>query len=253
MTRINHKFTRIYANGYDIGGAVNSIGSVGAILDAPKVAAFTDAVMNTVMGRADIQCGPINAFLQAGATDIHERMKSGQGTYDVMICFGTSGEPAIGQPVFAAKMEHGEYMADGSGGVVGVNLSFPGASYASPKGYENPFGLLVHNKVAATAANTGLATIDNGAASAKGGIFIYQLFSSTGAVTLSIDDAADNDVDGDFSALSGATSGSITAAVSPKSGMVALATDATVRQYLRWQLSIASGTCTFASAFIRGT
>jgi hypothetical protein len=99
-----------------------------------------------------------------------------------------------------------------------------------------------------------VATIDNGAASAKGGIFAYQLFSSDGAVTLSIDDAAANTGDGDFAALSGATSGELDASSAPVSGMVALATDATVRRYIRWQAAFGTATtATFALAFIRGT
>ena len=253
MTRTNTKWTRIYANGYDIGGAVNKIGTVGRTMDAPKGAALTDEVMNTVLGRADIVCGPLNAFLQAGATDIHERMKSAEGTYNVMIPFGINGEPAVGNPVFAACMEQGEYTADGADGILGVNISFPGASYSSVKGYINPFGLLVHAKAARTAANTAVATIDNGAASAKGGVFVYQLFSSDDAVTLSIDDSETNADNASFAALSGATSGSIDASVTPKSGMIALATDATVRQYLRWQIAMGSATtATFALAFIRG-
>jgi hypothetical protein len=254
MTRTNPKWIRIYANGYDIGGAVNKIGTVGMTMDAPKGAALTDNILNTVLGQSSIQCGPLNAFLQAGATDIHERMKTGAGTYDILIPFGILGEPAVGNPIFAAKMENGEYTADGSEGIVGVNISFPGASYACPKGYESPFGLLVHAKSAETAANTAIGTIDNGAASAKGGIFVYQLFSSDGTVTLSIDDSATNLNNAAFAALSGATSGSIDASLAPKSGMIALAPTAAVRQYLRWQLALGTAnTATFALAFIRGT
>jgi len=253
MTRTNSKWTRVWVNGYDISGSARDIGSVGFTRDAPNVAAYSDAVLNTVLGHSAIQCGPINAFLSPSATtDIHELLNAGNITADVMIAFGINAEPAVGDHVFGWKMQQGSYTADGEG-VVGVNMSFPGASYAASKGYDSPFGKLVHAKAAATAANTAIATIDNGAESTKGGIFVYQLFSSTGAVTLSIDDAEANTGNGDFSALSGATSGSITAAVSPKSGMVALARDATVRRYIRWQLSIASGTCTFACAFIRGT
>jgi hypothetical protein len=253
MTRTNTKYIRIYSNGYDLSGAASKIGTVGRTTDAPKGASLTDGVMNTVLGRSDIVCGPINAFLQAGATDIHDRLGSAEGTHNILIAFGINGVPAVGNPVFAACMEQGEYAVDGTEGIAGVNIAFPGASYSSPKGYSNPFGLLVHANGAETAANTAVATIDAGASSSKGGVFVYQLFSSTGAVTLSLDDAAANTGNGDFSALSGATSGSITAAVSPKSGMIALAQTATVRRYIRWQLSIASGTCSFALAFIRGT
>jgi hypothetical protein len=137
---------------------------------------------------------------------------------------------------------------------VAVNIPFLNADYSAVKGYHNPFGLLVHANSAATAANTAVATIDNGAASALGGIFVYQLLSSDGTVTLSIDDAAANTGNADFAALSGATSGSIDASSAPVSGMVALATDAAVRRYIRWQAAFGTATtATFALAFIRGT
>jgi hypothetical protein len=70
-------------------------------------------------------------------------------------------------------------------------------------------------------------------------------------LTLKVQDAATNS-NGSFSDLSGATSGSITAAVTPQSGMVALGTTATVRRYLRWQLVFGTATtCSFTAAFIR--
>lgn len=254
MTRRNPKFTKIYVNGYEISCQASNIGSVGYTSDAPMVAAYCDEVLNSVLGQAQIQCGPINAFLSPSATTgIHEVFDDGTNTVDVMIAFGSLAVPAAGDPVFAWTMRQGGYTADGDG-VVAVNIPFPSADYSTVKGYHSPFGLLVHANGAETGANTAVATIDNGASSAKGGIFVYQLFSSDGAVTLSIDDAASNTEDGDFAALSGATSGSIDASSTPVSGMVALATDATVRRYLRWQLDLGgSTTATFALAFIRGT
>jgi hypothetical protein len=164
---------------------------------------------------------------------------------------GANAAPVVGCPVFAHKFAQSEYKANGEG-IIGVNVNFANAAYSGPTNYP-PFGLLLHASGAETAANTGLATIDNGAESTAGGVFAYQLLSSDGTCTLSVDDAEANTVNGDFSALSGATSGSITAAVSPKSGFIQLATTATVRRYLRFQF--AKGTCntaTFVTAFIRG-
>ena len=254
MTRTNSKFTKIYINGYEITCQASNIGTLGFSQDAPMVAAYCDEVLNTVLGDSTIQCGPINAFLSPSATiGLHELLKGGKEIAHVMIAFGTLAVPAVGSPVFAWTMQQGEYTAQGEG-VVGVNIGFPGAAYSSVKGYGSPFGLLVHAKGARTAANTAVATIDNGAASSLGGIFAWQLFSSDGTVTLSIDDAAANTGNGDFSALSGATSGSIDASTTPKSGMVALGTTATVRRYIRWQMTKGTATtATFACALIRGT
>lgn len=255
MTRRNPKFTKIYVNGYEISCQASSIGSVGVSRDAPMVAAYCDDVMNSVLGTGQIQCGPINAFMSpSAATGIHELFDSVDVVTNVMIAFGSLAVPAVGDPVFAWTMQQGEYTASGDG-VVGVNIGFPNAAYSTVKGYSNPFGLLVHANGAETAANTAVATIDGGAATTKGGIFAWQLFSSDGPVTLSLDDAAANTGDGDFSALSGATSGEIDASTTPASGMVALGVTATVKRYIRWQLALGleATTATFALAFIRGT
>jgi hypothetical protein len=255
MTRTNSKYTRIYVNGYEISCQASNIGTVGYSQDAPMVAAYCDEVLNTVLGHSTIQCGPINAFLSpSDTTGIHEVFDAGNDIANIMIAFGTLAIPAAGDPVFAWTMQQGEYTAQGDG-VVGVNIGFPNAAYSTVKGYYSPFGKLVHAKGAETAVNSALATIDNGAASTAGGIFAYQLFSSDGPVTLSIDDAADNMLNSDFSALSGATSGVINASTAPLSGMVALGTTATVRRFIRWQIAFGLGatTATFALAFIRGT
>lgn len=252
MTRLNSKFTRIYANGYDLSGETRGIGEVGFSTDAPGVSAYSDDVINTVLGKPAIKCGPLNAFLSpSSGSGLYEISESGIGTFNVMVAFGSSAVPAVGNPVFAWTMEQGEFSVSGDG-VVGANISFPDASYSSPAGYDLPFGLLAHAKGAETAANTAVATIDEGASTTKGGIFVYQLFSSDGTVTLSLDEA-DTNTNPNFAALTGATSGSITAAVAPKSGMVVLSTTATVKRFIRWQMAKGTAsTATFALAFIRG-
>jgi hypothetical protein len=254
MSRTNKKYIRVYINGYDVSCQAMNIGTVGFSQDAPMVAAYCDEVLNTVPGDSTIQCGPLNAFLSpSDTTGLHELLKSGNEIANIMVTFGTMAIPAVGDPVFAWTMQMDEYTAQGDG-VVGVNIGFPNPAYSTVKKYTSPFGLLVHANGAETAANTAVATIDNGEATTKGGIFAWQLFSSDGTVTLSIDDAAANTGNGDFSALSGATSGSIDASAAPKSGMVALGTTATIRRYIRWQAVFGTATtATFATAFIRGT
>ncbi len=255
MTRLNPKYTRIYVNGYDLSGDARDAGTRGYKAEMPLVFAYSDDVFNTVPGKVSIECGPLNAFLSpmtSGSTGSFELLKAGTGTFDIMIPDGIQAVPAVGCPVFCAKMEEGEFTANGEG-VIGINVAFPNASYSAIKTYDLPFGLLIHAKGTETGANTAIGTIDNGAASSKGGVFCYQLFSSNGTVTLSVDDSATNLNNAAFAALSGATSGSIDASTTPKSGMVALGTTATVRQYLRWQLAFGTAnTATFALGFIRG-
>jgi hypothetical protein len=254
MTRLNPKYTRVYANGYDVSGTARDYGTIGTKISLPTGSAFSDEIENTPgPDKANIVCGPISAFLSpSAAIGLHELMSAGNVITDIMIVEASVAEPAVGAPAFVWKMQEAEYLGNGEE-IVGVDIAFPDAAYNTVKGYNNPFGLLVHAKGAETGANTAVGRIDNGADSALGGIFAWQLFSSNGTVTLSIDDSATNANNAAFAALSGATSGSIDATTTPKSGMVALGVTATVRRYLRWQLAFGSAdTATFALVFIRG-
>jgi hypothetical protein len=254
MTRLNPKYTRVYANGYDISGTARNYGTVGTKIKLPTGAAYSDAIENTIPGGANIVCGPINAFLSPSEDiGLHELLKAGNIVTDIMVAEASITEPAVGAPVFVWTMQEAEYTANDDE-IVGVNVVFPDASYTTVKGYDNPFGLLVHAKGAETGANEAIGTIDNTAPSALGGIFAWQVFSSNGTCTVSIDDSATNLNNAAFAALSGATSGEVDATTTPASGMVALSKTATVRRYLRWQLALNSATTvTFALAFIRGT
>lgn len=248
MTRTHQKHTRVYSNGVDISGYSRSIGSLAWVFDAEPDAAFTDEAKNILIGQCDIQAGPINAFLDNDTAGLFAN--SARGTKNLMIAIGANAAPTTGDPVFAWTFEDTGYTSEQGGGFVAANLPVM-TSYASTLTYKRPWGNLLHAKAAETAVNTGTGINDYGASSALGGIFVYQLFSSNGTVTLKVQDAATN-LNASFSDLSGATSGSITAASSPASGMVALSTTATVRQYLRWQLVFGTATtATFACAFIR--
>ena len=254
MTRSNPKWLRAYANGYDLGSYVSSAGQFGYSTDSPMVASLTDAVKNTILGQISVECGAINAFLSpvaAGSVGFHELFKSSGVITDLLLAMGTQTIPAVGDYVFAYKFLQSSYKQGGEG-VIGVTIEFPGAANGASTAY-TPFGLLVHANGAETAVNTSVGTIDNGADSTAGGVFCYQLLSSNGTCTLSIDDSATNANNAAFSALSGATSGSIDASTTPKSGSISLATTATVRRYLRWQLALGTATtATFVTAFIRG-
>jgi len=251
MTRINPKFTRIYGNGYDLSCIASNIGTVGYNTEAPSVSAYCDEVMNTVLGNSNIVAGPVNGFLAPSATTgFHERLSGGNAIMDFMVAFGDSGLPEVGDPVFAWKMQQAGYMSE-SGGVMAVNVTLSNSAKTASITYDNPFGFLAHAKGAETAVNTGVAVIDAGASTTKGGVFVYQLFSSNGTVTLSLDEASTN-TNPNFAALTGATSGSINASVTPKSGFVALSKTATVKRYIRWQLAFGTATtATFACAFLR--
>jgi len=254
MARTHNKHVRAYVDGVDLSGYSRTVGALGWMFGADSDAAFTDEVKNILVGQGDIQAGTLSAFLDndtAGLFALAGTGSNGYGTRNLAVAIGANAAPAAGDPVFAWKFEQTNYSVEQGSGFVGVTVPFGGASYASTLTYKKPWGVVLHPKGTETAANTAIGIDDNGASSALGGIFIYHLFSSDGTVTLTAEDAATN-TNPSFAAISGATSGSITAAVTPKSGMIAISTTGAVRRYLRPQLTLGTATtCVYFSAFIR--
>jgi hypothetical protein len=133
-----------------------------------------------------------------------------------------------------------------------VSIPFDTTSVTTGLDYGSPWGYLLHAAGNETAANTGSSDVDGGAETSAGGYMMYQIFSLTGgsgSVDISIDDSAN---DSDWLALSGA-SVTINYGDDPTAGIVELGTTATVRRYLRWQISLTTLTgVNFALAFVRG-
>lgn len=249
--RTHNKHTRVYVDGVDLSGYSRQVGALGWVFDAEPDAAFTDQCKNILIGKGDIQAGTINAFLDNDAAGLFTLASASQGTRNLLVAIGANAAPVAGDPVFAWKFEQTSYTVEQGSGFVAATIPMGGASYASTLTYKKPWGVLLHPSGAETAANTAIGIDDNGASSALGGIFIYHLLSSNGTVTLTAQDAATN-TNPSFAAITGATSGSITAAVTPQSGMIALGTTSAVRRYLRPQIAFGTATtATYVSAFIR--
>jgi hypothetical protein len=251
---------RVYVDGFDMSGYSRSIGPLQTKFAVTLDAALSDAVMNVQagLGNVDMACGTLNGFYDNTATSgMHAVMGAGNGTVrDVMIPIGIRADPAMTDPVFCIRPVQVDYMTNlaADGQTTTVTVGFNGWDTNQVLWYRRAWGSLAHAKGAETAVNSAVGYDDSpaGAQTTKGGWMMYHLFTSDGTVTLKMQDNSVN-VDGSFADLSGATSGSIDGSSSPKHGIVQLATTATVRQYLRWQL--VKGTCTtatFALAFMRG-
>jgi hypothetical protein len=254
VTRTHLKHWRAYLDGVDLSGYARAIGALNWMFDAEPDAALTDGVKNVLQGKPDIQAGPLNVFLDNDAAGAYVNFGSGandHGTRTYTAVMGANAAPVAGDPMFAWKFEQTYYYPEQGSGFVVANVNFGGASYASTLTYKKPWGVVLQPKATVAAVNSAVGIDDNGAATALGGVFVYHLFSSDGTLTLKVQDAATNS-DGNFSDLTDATSGSITAASSPKHGMVAIGTTATVRRYLRPQIAFGTATtCVYFSAFIR--
>lgn len=252
------KYNRVYlgdsTHGVDLSCHVLDVGDLSIDFDSDPIAAYCWAVKGTLLSNAAITAGPINAILSAGAAgDLHTTMTTLQGSRISMgIAIGIKQVPTLGDPIFVLSTDLKSYTGlESTGGMVTMNATLGGgADNTAGMKYGKAWGTILHGLAAASAANASTADIfDGGAASAAGGFMFYCLTSLDGGnVTLSIEDSADNST---YTALTGATSGALTAA---GCGIVQLGTTATVRRYLRWQLALADGatTATFLIAFVRG-
>lgn len=251
--RTTQRWLRFYADGYDLSGYLRKVEALKCEFDAPPEAALSDEVKNALADQVSLGVGALNGFFDNTATSGLHVVASGAGVKRVVLAvFGIRAAPAAGDPAYAGEFTQLGYAAQEENSRIVVNIPFGDANaVAAAIGYVNPWGVLLHAKGAETAVNSSAGIDDHGAATALGGFMCYQLFSSNGTVTLKVQDAAVN-ADGSFADLSGATSGSINASVTPAAGIVALGTTATVRRYLRWQLVFGTATtATFALSFAR--
>ncbi len=250
--RTHLKHARFYADGYDLSGFVRQFGPLAVEFEAKADAALSDEVLNVLLDHGMLGVGELNAFLDNTANGLHA-VTSGAGVKRVVLAaLGIRSAPAQGDPAFCGEFAQLDYKAAPEmGGYVAANVSFGNAdAVGAALAYAKPWGVLLHAKNAETAVNAASGVDDYGAATTRGGFLCYQLFSSNGTVTLKAQDSADN---ASFADLSGATSGSQDASSTPKAGIVALGTTATVRRYLRWQLVFGTATtATFALALVRG-
>ena len=253
MARTHVKNWRAYVNGYDLSGYTRSMGQLAWLFDAEPDAAWSDECKNVILGKSDIQAGPLNAFLDNDTAGLFSTQA--QTLRNLMVAMGTNAAPVAGDPVFAWKFEDSGYTAEPGAGFSTATLPFGGASSQGVLNYKKPWGVLLHAKATRTTVNSSTGVDDYGATPPSlGGIFVYHAFSSIGGnVTIKAQEA-DTNLDGSFTDITGATSGLIDASTTPASGMIAISTTYAVKRYLRWQVVFNVGTSvTFAAAFIRNT
>jgi len=248
------KHARFYMAGYDMSGYTRNFGPLVWTYDEQGEAALSDDIKNYLPGHPTISVGQLNGFFDNTATSGLHTIASTAGVIrTIMAPIGMRAAPVAGDAVWCGQFTQLGYQEAGEG-FVGVNIPFGGwDNSGTTLAYDQPWGVLLHANSAATEANstTGEGIDTAGAQTTKGGYMVYQVFGGTGAVTISIDDSAD---DSSYAALDDATTGEIADASVPQAGIIALGKTATVEQYLRWQIVAGGGfsTVTFALAFVRG-
>jgi len=247
--RTTKKHVRIYINGKDMSGYTCSIPSLSTVFDEKICAALSDEIKNGLLGHAAISPNTVNAFLDNTSDGLHETLNDARAKRTVIVAVGDKTDPSAGVPAFAGQFEQLDYSVSGEDFVNATVKFGEWVGDAVTKDYNKSWGLLLHENIAETAANSN-AGVDGYRQdeTSKGGFLVYQVLSGDGTATISIEDSED---DSSFLALSGATTVEIDCS-SVQYGLVALGTDATVRRYLRWQLSLNTATTvTFILAFIR--
>lgn len=250
MARTIAKYTSLYLDGYDLSGDAKSIGTLGWGYEDETDAAFNWTVSGTLAGLASVDVGPINGIFNNSAGAIHAVTGTAGTTRKLMYALGMGAAPSMGSPVFMWPVVQSSYEAVPAGNLVTVTAKLASDASAGMV-YDKPWGNLLHALSTETGANAANTNVDNGGATTAGGWLMYQItaFTGTGSATISIDDSANGTV---WAALSGATSGAVAHTSMPTAGIVQLSTTATVRQYLRWQLSLTGLTnVSFTLAFVR--
>jgi hypothetical protein len=254
------KWTRVYADGYDLSGHTRSIGPLAWEHDEASLVSVTDGARGVLPNVCKIGLGTLNGvFDNTDTTGLHVVANGAGVMRTALVPIGMRAAPAQGDCAFMGQFEQGNYVEADDGGSAVVTLAFDTWSVrASSLLYGKPWGWLLHAHGAETAANTAVGIDDlipPATSSARGGYMVYQLFASNaaGTVVVKVQDAATN-VDGSFADLSGCTTSAIGFASIPSAGLVAISPTATVRRYLRWQIVLAGGmtTVTFALGFVRG-
>lgn len=251
--RTHIKWSRVYVDGYDLSGYITGYGPLTEEVEVSEQACLSEGIKGGLPGQVTVGIGTLNGVFDTTATSGLHTVMATRASRNVMIAIGDKAAPAIGVPAFCGQFQQKDYITDFGSVMLNVTIPFEKTkSDAATLLYFKPWAYLLHTNVAATAANTSVLAADvvnNGVQTSAGGVLYYQVTAGDGTCTISVDDSSDGIT---YGALSGATSGIITN-TSPTSGAVAIGVTATVKQYIRWQVAINTGTTvTFASAFVRG-
>ena len=247
------RWTRVYVGGYDLSGTSRSIGPLITQFETTDEAALDDAVRGGLPAHSKLGVGTLNGFMDNSGLALHALHNTPGSSHVVLIAIGDKAAPAAGVPVYSGRFFQDSYTAESdSDSTSHVSIQFGDWDVANLLDYQNPWGNLLHTHSAETGANssgTGVESLTE-ASTAFGGYMVYH-GSGDGTATITVEHSAD-EVDGNYAALGGCTSGELDFSA-VKSGIVATtAKTTTVNQYTRWQISLNTATTvTFTLSFHR--
>lgn len=261
--RTTLKNWRAYVDGYDMSGYTRSFGPLACTFEEGVDDAITLDVKATMIGSANVSMGTLNGLFDDAATGMHAVMKTIGISRCVMLACGIQTPPIDNDPVFCGKFTQLGYYATPEDNPVHVTIPFGGTvDNAGNTAYARPWGTLLHAKAirlkstGINGANSDIG-IDQGAETDLGGYFSYQVFAGNGTATLMVEHSITTNEDAEFSPLvdSDVSKGPpvLVNFSTPKAGIVQIAKDTTVGQFVRWNIAFGSATTiTFALSFHRG-
>lgn len=241
------QWTRVYMDGYDLSGYARTIGPLSVAYDPANITVMSDTVEEWLPNTPTIGLGTLNTVFDSTATSGgHVLLKTPGLARKMMVLVGIGAAPALGNPVFAGTFNQTSYDATEDGGAVVANANFGGWDNSISASYDIPWGVLLCPKgsVGVNAAN-GIAE----GGSVTGGWFMFQLFTFTGAgtVTVSLQDSVL--IGGAYADVTGGVSGAIATGSIPYAGVVALARTQAVRAHVRYQVAFGGATSAVTMAF----
>jgi len=245
--------------GYDLSGHARSIGELSCVFDEGVVDPMSAELKGTMLGQASISVGTMNAiFDNTATTGLHALLGAAGISRTAMFAQGIQAAPAAYDPVFVGQFNQLTYQVGPGQDPMTATINFGQANSAGTTlAYAQPWGILMHANTVETGVNTSTGHDYGAVSTLKGGYMCYQVTASAGAgnitATIKVQDS-DTNVDGDFDDLlsTGVINTGAGGVAVPMAGIVALATNATVRQYTRWQIVLGTATSvTFALGFVR--
>ena len=243
------KWTRVYANGYDISGDTRTVGPLSAEFEQANLASMVDAVKGYLPNHATASIGALNGIFNNAATTGLNAVLAGPGVKrHIVVAVGMRSVPSVGGPAFVVTVNQLDYGVTEAAGAVIANVKFGGLSQPDEVGFAKFWGVLLHANTEETGANTAIGIDDIMDDSHDGLVMAWQLTAFDGTnITITAQHAVLN-VNGSFANITGATSGALT---DVGAGIVATAHGLTVNRYLRWQASGAYTSATFLLVAIR--
>lgn len=246
MSKLIGKDLRVLLDGYNISGDENAL-TIDANVDEVEATGFGDQAHNFALGLY-APTTQVNGYFNPATNANHDRLKAllGSNTGGVLSAqVGQGTNPAIGDPAWGMLYVESKYNVSGTPpAMIATQASFAarGSTKAAAWGNVLQVGITTSNTTITT--NTG---VNNGAASANGGVAILHLLGAmtTGTAAIVVEHSTD-----DVTYVTLATFAADGSAVLGESQTVAAGT--AVRQYTRARHTLgASADIKYAVTFWR--